>query len=44
MDSVLFLGNSHLSAFKLAYDEIKGPNIPGCMFYCARGATLRSPR
>ncbi len=38
--SVLFLGNSHLSAYKLAYDELRDSNIPECMFFCARGADL----
>src|SRR5579863_3219685 len=40
MASVLFIGNSHLSAVKLAYDEVKGPNTPECIFFCARGADL----
>lgn len=40
MPSVLFLGNSHLSAVKLAYDEVKGPKTPTCIFFCARGADL----
>lgn len=40
MSQVLFLGNSHVSAFKLAYDEIKEPKLPECAFFCARGADL----
>ena len=41
MRSVLFLGNSHLSSVKVAYDdEYKGRITPVCKFFCARSADL----
>jgi hypothetical protein len=41
MKFVLFLGNSHLSSVKIAYDdEYKGRITPVCKFFCARGADL----
>lgn len=40
MTSVLFLGNSHLSALKLAYDRDAGTSGACVRFYCARGADL----
>ena len=40
MTSVLFLGNSHLSAIKLAYQRDTSLIGPRARFYCARGADL----
>ena len=40
MTTALFLGNSHVSAYKLAYDELASSSFPTCRFYCARGADL----
>lgn len=40
MKSVLFLGNSHVSALKLAHDQMKSDIPAQCMFFCARGADL----
>lgn len=38
--TILFLGNSHLSALKLAHDQNPGIIGSDAQFYCARGADL----
>ncbi|TRZ94896.1 MAG: hypothetical protein D4R84_07915, partial [Rhodocyclaceae bacterium] len=37
----LFLGNSHLSAFKLAHNDLDRKLLPECLFYCAGATNLR---
>lgn len=44
MGKVLFLGNSHLAAYKLAYDAAAGAFPHTCVFFCARGADLAFTR
>ena len=40
MSGILFLGSSHVAAFKLAHTAIDPDNTLGCRFACARGADL----
>jgi hypothetical protein len=40
MAKALFLGNSHVAAYKLAYDRMSGELPYDCAFYCARCADL----
>lgn len=40
MSGALFLGSSHVAAFKLAHDVIDPHNALECTFACARGADL----
>lgn len=44
MSGALFLGSSHVAAFKLAHDTIDPHNLLNCTFACARGADLAFTR
>ena len=44
MGRVLFLGNSHIAAYKLAYDAPSSAFPRDCAFFCARAADLAFTR